>query len=339
MIFVDDFLDGINLMLHPSAATSKKMDIGKAFSYYYKMTIVPLVISEVLAILFAVFMLSIIKSSLVFTSILGGFGALDFIALPLLILWILIPISIFISAGLYHIFGKLFRQFKNSYSATVTAVVYSVVPTVLFYWAIIIPVLGGIISFVMGIWGFIVLVIALSKQQKISTGAAFGIAILVPIIIGIIVVIIVALFAIGVFLPILMSHNFTSAQVPYSGAAGYNYNYTVAPQVQNPSVSSSNYSSCNGFTLSSNSWGSTIRGVCSWTGGKLYVYAGGGTSGWEAVKITGADNVTYLSQSSSTWHMSKYGAVYLPSQDYFITLATGQGGGAYGNAAVELKAS
>jgi|GEM_PF-915052 len=345
MIFFDEILRGIDIMLHPGSATTKKMSIGDAFSFYYKLTLVPVIISIAIAAVFIIAFYSFVQSSYSF----AGIGALGIILLPLASLWIINPIGIFVSAGLYQIFGKLFRQFRNDYTATLNAVVYGTVPTVLFYWAIIIPMLGSLIAAVMGIWGFIVLVIALSRQQKISTAAAFGISILVPIIIGVIVAVIIFVFAFAMFGALMhsgiLASNSSLFGINSSGSTATSLPSGIIPSgssattPQNPSTTSANYSSCSSFTLSSSSYDTTVKGICTWSGGNLSVYVGGGNSGWEAVTIKGADNKKYLQQSSSAWQLKYYGVLNLPAQNYYITLTTGNGGGAYGNAAVQLSTS
>ena len=62
----------------------------------------------------------------------------------ILMFLVIIPISLFVTAFLYHIFGKLFKVFSNPYSNTFTATVYGIVPTILFYWLSPIP-LGALV--------------------------------------------------------------------------------------------------------------------------------------------------------------------------------------------------
>jgi len=189
----------------------------------------------------------------------------------------------------------------------------------------------------------------MSRQQKISTAAAFGISILVPIIIGVIAAVIIFVFAFAMFGALIHSGILASSSSPFgissSGSTAASLPSGIIPSgssattPQNPSATSANYSSCSGFTLSSSSYDNTVKGICTWSGGKLSVYVGGGNSGWEAVAIKGADNKTYLQQSSSVWQLKDYGVLNLPAQNYYITLTTGNGGGSYGNAVVQLSTS
>jgi len=49
-IIVDELKEGFNIMLHPKSATQKKRKIGEALLFYYKISIVPLLMCFHLAI-------------------------------------------------------------------------------------------------------------------------------------------------------------------------------------------------------------------------------------------------------------------------------------------------
>jgi len=187
MIIIDELKEGFNIMLHPKSATQKERKIGEALAFYYKMSIIPLILYIILA-------LAVPSASAtgLFTGFLSGLLVIG----GILVLLVAIPISLFVNAFLYHIFGKLFKVFSNPYSNTFTATVYGLVPTILFYWLTPIP-LGSLVLIIFGIWAFIVMILALANQQKTSVLKAFAVIITPTVIILLIVA--GALFSLGIF--------------------------------------------------------------------------------------------------------------------------------------------
>lgn len=111
----------------------------------------------------------------------------------------------FINAAIFHFFGKIvFRLMKGSYKKTYNATAYSTIPAFLFSW---IPVIGSVIA---AIWGVIVMVYALSNQQKISTGRAI-LVILIPIIIVVVIAAIIAAIVASFFLGALLGPSMMSS--------------------------------------------------------------------------------------------------------------------------------
>jgi len=187
MIIVDELKEGFNIMLHPKTATQKERKIGEALAFYYKMSIIPLILYIILA-------LAVPSASAtgLFTGLLSGLLVIN----GILALLVVIPISLFVIAFLYHIFGKLFRVFSNPYSNTFTATVYGIVPTILFYWLSPVP-LGSFVLIIFEIWAFIVTILAIANQQKTSALKAFAV-IITPIVI-ILLIVAGALFWLGSF--------------------------------------------------------------------------------------------------------------------------------------------
>ena len=186
MIIVDELKEGFNIMLHPGNATQKERKLGEALAFYYKISIIPLILYIILAL--AIPSTSATGSStlsILATGLSSGMLAI----FGILTLLIIIPISLFVTAFLYHIFGKLFKVFSNPYSNTFTATVYGMVPTILFYWLSPVP-LGSLVLIIFEIWAFIVMILALANQQKTSALKAFAVIIVTAIIIGIIAFII-----------------------------------------------------------------------------------------------------------------------------------------------------
>jgi hypothetical protein len=180
MIIVDELKEGFNIMLHPKSATQKERKIGEALAFYYKLSIIPLVLDIILAL--AVPSASATGLSALPTGFLSGLLVIG----GILALLVIIPISLFVTAFIYQIFGKLFKVFSNPYSNTFTATVYGIVPTILFYWLTPIP-LGSLVLIIFEIWAFIVTILAIANQQKTSALKAFAVIIVTGIIIGAIV--------------------------------------------------------------------------------------------------------------------------------------------------------
>ncbi|MFP3279146.1 MAG: YIP1 family protein [Candidatus Micrarchaeota archaeon] len=180
MIIVDELKEGFNIMLHPKSATQKERKIGEALAFYYKMSIIPLILYIILALV--VPPKSVTGLSALPTGFLSGLLVIG----GILALLVIIPISLFVTAFIYQIFGKLFKVFSNPYSNTFTATVYGIVPTILFYWLSPVP-LGSLVLIIFEIWAFIVMILALANQQKTSALKAFAVIIVTGIIMGAIV--------------------------------------------------------------------------------------------------------------------------------------------------------
>jgi len=191
MIIVDELKEGFNIMLHPKSTTQKERKIGEALAFYYKISIIPLILYIILALVVppnAATGLSALSTGLS-SGMLAITGILMFL--------VIIPISLFVTAFIYQIFGKLFKIFSNPYSNTFTATVYGIVPTILFYWLSPVP-LGSLVLIIFEIWAFIVMILALANQQKTSALKSFAVIIVTAIIIGIIAFII----GLGTILPL-----------------------------------------------------------------------------------------------------------------------------------------
>ena len=122
----------------------------------------------------------------------------------------------------------------------------------------------------------------------------------------------------------------------------YPFNTTIYPYnttTQNVSAtgSSANGTSCGSYSLSSNNYSASVNGTCSWPGGTLMVYAGGGNSGAVSIKIIGlAAGTLYYSKTTNNRCIAPLGSVQLPAQSYVVNIRTGRGGGSCGPAALQL---
>lgn len=209
MIFVDDLKWAWNVMFHPEKNTTETMDSIAAFIQYYKASFIPVVAVIIVEILLsgilagAIYKVlnSILMTLLVPVAVhvpLGNAligllsGLIGTIALILLILgtifyaWIAIPFYLFVNSMIYHILGKyVFRVFKNEYDNTASAFVYSAAPFAIFAWVIVIPIIGIILSLILGGWEITILVYSLANQEGITKKTAglviFGIGIIAGI--------------------------------------------------------------------------------------------------------------------------------------------------------------
>ena len=197
---IDDFRNGWNVVFRPGENTSKKMSIGDAFASYYKFSVIPVILA--IAVLYVLLSVAIAALSQTPTightlSLIGDFGVLGVIAFVILWFWIAVPIAILIQAALYQLVGgALMGKFKGGYSGTVTACVYAAFPGVMIAWLSFIPVLGGILSFLFGIYSIYILVTALANQHKTTKGTAFLVW-LVWFLVGVIIVVALVFFAVA----------------------------------------------------------------------------------------------------------------------------------------------
>ncbi len=108
----------------------------------------------------------------------------------------------------------------------------------------------------------------------------------------------------------------------------------------NPSISSPNGAPCNGFTVSTSAYITTVKGECVWSGGTLSVYYGSGNSGSIDLSITNADTGTTPIALSSNTTCSTYTGTYdLPAGHYIVEFSNGAGKGSCGNTFVRLSNS
>jgi hypothetical protein len=125
-------------------------------------------------------------------AIFGGIIGLVFLALGVLLI-----------AGIYHLFAMMFGA-RGGYVGTFRAVVYAWSPMILvtllnLVLIIAVPAavqVGGILSLIVLIWSFVLLVIGVREIHGLSTGAAFGVAVIPTIImIGLVLLLFFAIFA------------------------------------------------------------------------------------------------------------------------------------------------
>ncbi|MGC8662733.1 MAG: YIP1 family protein [Candidatus Micrarchaeia archaeon] len=160
--------EGFDIIMHPTNASYKNRDIKEMLIFYYMLSIVPLIIF--VAISFA---------EMNINGLLIGIASILVIS----------PIGFFISALLYHAFGKLFKFFKKSYQDTFAATIYGSIPSIIFVWLSATQITSYLLI-IFGIWSFIVTVFALANKQNTTPLKAFA------VILTTIIVIIIIMFAI-----------------------------------------------------------------------------------------------------------------------------------------------
>ncbi len=215
-----DLKSGFDLMLKPGENSKKSLNVGAAYTWYYKVTLIPLIALIVVALL----LVSSFGTSPI-VRVLGsaffGLGVLTAVVLPIVFVWLLIPISILVSAGLVHIVGVWTGQFKGDLSKTLTATMFGRIPSTIFLFALIIPS-SFVLYFVFAIWALVVYVIALQNQQKVSWPVALGVILITTIVVAAVIGLIATVFAVQVnnailnaLLPHLIGNN--GYTVPTSG--------------------------------------------------------------------------------------------------------------------------
>ena len=217
-----------DIILHPGSTSKTMNGIGDALAFYYSAAILPTIAAVIVAAIFGLAVGSFGYSLI--GRLLPGAGVaavlittLAAIGVALAYLLVLIPVSMIINAAIYQLFAKrIFDIWRKPFKYTMTAVLYGTLPVMMFVWLAFIPVVGSFIPLIFGIWGLIVLIISMARQQGISGARAFGGILLSAVIVSIIVfVITLAVVAVAsVALSGLSGHGgvtLSSSCIPVSG--------------------------------------------------------------------------------------------------------------------------
>lgn len=124
--------------------------------------------------------------------------------------------------------------------------------------------------------------------------------------------------------------------------SGYGTTIPPSTSVSQPGSSLAAKAGCNGFNVSVSGSKSEKSAECDWTGGNVTIFAGTGISGFMRAIIVGANGKTYLDNGTTDWCPTQIAKIYLPPQDYNITIKSGAGGGSCSsspNAVVSISAS
>jgi hypothetical protein len=161
-----------NIIRDPGRYAGKQMGFQSSLKLYYEASIIPISISLVLGVALILFG---INAYAPWSSPFVRFGLLAaFIIGLVLMLWVLIPISIFVNAFIYHIVGKyILKAWNKSYEKTFVATLFGTLPQLFLSWLLPIPFINIFALMAIFVWGLIVLIISLSEQQKTSRINAF----------------------------------------------------------------------------------------------------------------------------------------------------------------------
>ena len=208
-MFIEEFKKAFAVMKSPGAETKDNKDIGGILGFYYKVSVIPAIITIIIYI-----------AAIVFFS--GGIGIISLVAV-LASIWIAVPIGILIGAAWLHLFGKfLLKTFKGTYSNTVTGIVYTYMPQTTLLWLTslltvasaaaitavttntnltelaIFGALASIVGIVFAIWSFIIGLFALANQNSTTKLRVFLTELVASLVI-VIPVVLIAFFVLGVF--------------------------------------------------------------------------------------------------------------------------------------------
>ncbi len=193
---IKGFEEAIVSAVKPAQSTSLTIGRAETLKRYYRMSIIPFLLYVVVsvAIFYLLTPLPVISNSFLrpsnplgsisdLSNVQGTFALLSqnliiYVIAAALLFWIGIPLLMLMNALILHIFGKwIFAGFRKGYSNTLTATLYSFVPTFLFLWLVIVPVniFSGPMQLLLLLWSFAIYVIALSNQQAISRRRAVSI--------------------------------------------------------------------------------------------------------------------------------------------------------------------
>ncbi len=194
---IDQFKEGIDLILHPDTGTRPRMGTAQALKMYYMFSLVP----AALGIVVGVIAIAAVPGAAQAAGLPGQAGVFELAALAvlalLLQLWIFMPVIILILAGLLHAVGKVLGMFKGTYSNTATAVVYSEFALVSVVWLAAIPVVGPLVIFVADIYGVWIFLSAAANQHKTTKTNAFIVGLVTVIILVIVIVMVAGAAAFG----------------------------------------------------------------------------------------------------------------------------------------------
>lgn len=139
----------------------KPMTAGGAIAAYYKVSVIPVIVA-------------IIIGAIVGGLTAGGLGVVGVVVSLAIGYWVLVPIGLIIAAALYQLFAKFItRMVTGDFSKTMMALVYGVMPTLVFVWFAPIPIIGQLVLFLLAIYGAVIAFVALTKLHNAPMGRVF----------------------------------------------------------------------------------------------------------------------------------------------------------------------
>lgn len=210
MIIVDDLVKAWNILIRPDKNTSKAMNFGTAVKFFYKATIIPFII------VFIIQMLTGFQASALTNAGLPSMFGTYFVAISLILGWVLAPIVILLSAAVVHFFGAvLLKKLKRGFWATFGSVTYAysagwilnIILTLvegLGIDGVVLGIVSLVISLVIILWKIYMYIVALANQHKTTKWDAFLVYLVGVVVIVIIVIVVVAILAgSGLFGPVI----------------------------------------------------------------------------------------------------------------------------------------
>ncbi len=184
--FINGFKDGLELMLHPKENVGKKMKSTKeALMTYAYFAGIPFLGYIVLALLLSPLGLSNLR----------GLGIISIFVIAAFVFFILTPILMYVGALFQHVIAHdIFKWFEKPFQNTFNATVLAAFPNILLSMFAQVSALGIIAQIASVVWGVIIYVLALSKQQDVPNGTAIKAMIAGALIMGFISAVLVLSF-------------------------------------------------------------------------------------------------------------------------------------------------
>lgn len=174
MAYMDDIKFLWNLVWDPEKHTKRSMDFGTAVRLYYKLAVIPFIVYVIfgsLAIAAGLGAHKVGTGSLLY-SLDHAFSTLSYFSVfwgGIVLFFIALPLGIAIDALIYQLIAKVFLGvWKGNYDKTFVALMYGLFPLLLLLWLSVIPLFNSLFVIIAPIWSIIVIVIALSNQQKVT---------------------------------------------------------------------------------------------------------------------------------------------------------------------------
>ena len=171
MGFIKEFDLLWDIMLTPGKAAKKVHTLGEALKLYYIISVIPFILYLVFGLALSAYVGVAAFNYLPIISAPGLTSTLSIavVSSAILLFFILVPIGIAIDAFIFQLVGRFFlNAWKGQYPKTFTAVTFSVLPVVFFYWFLLLPGLNALYIIVVPIWAMVLLVISLASQQGIT---------------------------------------------------------------------------------------------------------------------------------------------------------------------------
>ena len=181
--YIKDLSRSFGIMVRPGSSTKRMMDLEEGFSFYYKVSILPIVL-------------------FLFFSLVFGYGTAAFFEVTsfALFFWILVPLYIIVQSAIIHfVCNFALKEFKRGYYETMAASIYGAIPFMLFSCLMAVPAIGPLAFVVALLWGFFTFIVALSNLQRVSRLSALIAVIVTYVFESIISIVVVIMLALGFF--------------------------------------------------------------------------------------------------------------------------------------------